>query len=158
MNEIAIREVDRSNWFQCTQLAPSEAQQAVFSWPVVYWLAESRYETSFRPMAIYAGDTLVGFSVYGKDPEDGNYWIVALLIDAQHQRRGYGRAAVLALVEWMRCRHSCTQIMVGHRPENAVAARLYDSLGFRIVAERCTDHGGAEMVRCLALGARGSQD
>jgi len=151
MDKIAIRDVDRSNWLQCTQLAPTEAQMDVFPWAVVYWLAESRYETSYRPMAIYAGETLVGFSVYGKDPEDSSYWIVALLIDAKFQRRGYGRAAVLALVDLMRQQHSCTQITVGHRPENTAAAAFYESLGFRELAEYPTGNDRGEVLRQLTL-------
>jgi len=151
MDKIAIRDVDGSNWLQCTQLAPTEAQKDVFPWAVVYWLAEAKYETSYRPMAIYAGETLVGFSVYGKDPEDGSYWIVALLIDAKYQRRGYGREAVLALVDLMRQRHSCKQVIVGHRLENEAATALYESVGFRRVAGRPTDSNSDEVLRQLTL-------
>ena len=151
MDKIAIRDVDRSNWLQCTQLAPTEEQKDAFPWAVVYWLAESRFETSYRPMAIYAGETLVGFSVYGKDPEDGSYWIVALLIDAKYQRLGYGRSAVSALVDLMHSRHSCTQITVGHRPENTAAGALYESIGFRELAEYPTGHDNTEVLRQLKL-------
>jgi len=151
-DRIAIRDVDRSNWFQCTQLAPTEEQKDVFPWSVVHWLAESKYETSYRPMAIYAGETLVGFAVYGKDPEDGSYWIVALLIDEKFQRRGYGKAAVLALVDLMHQRHSCNQITVGHRRENTAVAALYESVGFRQVLTHPTVDDSAEVLRQLAIG------
>ena len=151
MYEITVSDVDSSNWFQCTQLEPSKAQQEVFPCPVVFWLAESKYETSFRPMAIYAGSALVGFAVYGQDPDDGMYWIVALLIDAKYQKRGYGRAAVLALVELMSSRHSCTHILVGHRVENDIAAKFYDSLGFSPIEERSNGHGGVEVVRKFCI-------
>ena len=71
----------------------------MFPVPVVCWIAESKYETSFRPLAIYASEQLVGFAVHGQDPDDDSHWIVALLIDQHHQHQGYGRAAMLALID-----------------------------------------------------------
>jgi GNAT superfamily N-acetyltransferase len=37
--------------------------------------------------------------MWGVDSTDGGYWIGGLIIDRRHQRRGYGRAAVLELLE-----------------------------------------------------------
>lgn len=148
---VSLRELDKSNWFACTRLSVSEAQQQLFPAPVVYWIAESKYETSLRPLAVYAAEELVGFAVHGQDPEDGLHWIVALLIDHHHQRRGYGRAAVLALIDLIKREHAPTSITIGHRAENAVAGNLYEQLGFRRLRERRGSDGGIEVVRQLVL-------
>jgi len=56
------------------------------------------------------------------------YWIGGLIIDRRHQRRGYGRAAVLELLE--------RAALAGHReaasydPQNRGARSLYANLGF----------------------------
>ncbi|MHB1955946.1 MAG: hypothetical protein ACYCOU_19620, partial [Sulfobacillus sp.] len=77
--EVQIRDIDKSNWLACTQLEVSEEQKKTFPCPVVYWIAESKVDPSFAPMAIYDGDLLVGFLVYGLDPDEAEYWLIALL-------------------------------------------------------------------------------
>jgi GNAT superfamily N-acetyltransferase len=42
---------------------------------------------------------VVGFVMWGVDPEDESFWIGGLIIDRRHQRRGYGRALVAQLLE-----------------------------------------------------------
>lgn len=49
----------------------TDEQARYFPAPVVYWLAESKFEPEFRPLAAYSDGALVGFAVYGRDPEDG---------------------------------------------------------------------------------------
>lgn len=144
---IVLREVTSANWYECTKLKVSDAQKAVFPAPVVYWIAESKFEESFRLLAIYDGDMLVGFSVYGYDVADHHYWICALMIDEHHQRKGYGKASLRTIIALLRDRHGCRSIKVGHRPDNAVAAKLYESLGFQEIERTET-----ETIRCLEMG------
>ncbi len=49
-------------------------------------------------MAIYATDLLVGFLMYGVDPDDGEYWLITLLIDEKYQWNGYARSAIQELI------------------------------------------------------------
>ncbi|MEK4852344.1 GNAT family N-acetyltransferase [Paenibacillus sp. FSL H7-0756] len=79
--------------------------------------------------------------------EEGNCWIPALMIDEHHQGQGYGRQAMVKLIEHMR-NEGCTRLMIGHRPGNRIAGLLYDSLGFQKVSEELCD---GEVVRCLEL-------
>jgi diamine N-acetyltransferase len=67
--------------------------------PVPYYLALCAYdEGPWRPIAVRGADEVVGFVMWGVDSTDGGgYWIGGLIIDRRHQRRGYGRAAVLEL-------------------------------------------------------------
>ena len=55
-------------------------------------------DPSFVPMAIYATDLLVGFLMYGVDPDDGEYWLITLLIDEKYQWNGYARPAIQELI------------------------------------------------------------
>jgi diamine N-acetyltransferase len=69
----------------------------------------------------------------GVDSTDGGYWIGGLIIDRRYQRRGYGRAAVLELLE--------RAALAGHReaasydPQNRGARSLYTNLGFVATGE-----------------------
>ena len=145
---IAIRPVSVNNWYACTQLKVNPEQLSVFPASVVYWIAESKYVDEFDLRAIYWKEELVGFIVFCMKPDnEGNYWIPALMIDEIHQGKGYGKAALKMLIEFMQ-QFSCTRIMIGHRPNNHIAERLYASLGFKKVSEELID---GEVIRLLEI-------
>lgn len=140
---LTIADVSRDNWFAATQLSVAPEQAAHFSAPVVYWLAESRFESHFRPMMISRDDTPIGFLVYGVDPDDGEYWLITFMIDHRFQGQGLGRRALQTFLRRFDRDHPHTAIRLGHHPENIVAARLYESLGFTPTGERI----GGEVIR-----------
>lgn len=143
---VVLKPVSIENWYECTQLKVKPEQLNVFPAPVVYWIAESKYVTEFELRAIYAEEALVGFLVFCTNPDqDDNYWIPALMIDEQHQGKGYGKAAMEHLIQYMSS-SNFTRIMIGHRPENHIAGKLYEALGFIKVSEEIID---GEIVRHL---------
>lgn len=146
---ITLKPVSIENWYECTQLRVKPEQLHVFPAPVVYWIAESKYVDDFELRAIYGEEVIVGFLVFCTNPDqDDNYWIPAIMIDEKHQGKGYGKAAMEALIQYMRI-SSCTRIMIGHRPDNKIAGKLYESLGFIKVSEDIID---GEIVRLLQIG------
>lgn len=82
------------------------------------------------PLGIHADGELVGFAMYALDPDDGNYWVYRLMIDQRFQGRGYGAAALSAVLEQVSALPGCSTILLGVMPANEVAARLYRRLGF----------------------------
>jgi len=140
---LELRPIDQSNWYDCTQLEVTDEQKQVFPVSVVYWLAESAY-CGYTPLAMYTDEQLVGFAVYAVDPDDGSYWIMAFMIDRHFQHRGLGRPGMKELIRYMKEKHACNKIVLGHRPENQRAADLYASLGFIEVGR-----DGTEVIREL---------
>lgn len=69
--------------------------------------------------------------MYALDEDDGNYWIYRLMIDARFQGKGYGRAALIKIIEILSETPHCTCIMLGVDPANHLARRLYEGVGFR---------------------------
>jgi len=110
-------------------------------------IADAYVYRELRPLAIYSGDELVGFAMYGQDPDDGRWWIVRMMIDERFQGRGYGRGGMQALIALMRDEHQCETITLGVNPANHGAMRLYESLGFNDTGE--VHHG--EMIMRLVL-------
>jgi diamine N-acetyltransferase len=98
-------------------------------------IANAYVEPTFVPLAVYTGDELVGFAMYGRHPHTGAWWVIRLMIDREHQGKGYGRAAMEALIAMMAERVGCEEIVNSFVPANAVAAELYASLGFRPTGE-----------------------
>lgn len=113
----------------------------------LYSLAEAYVFPKRFPMAIYAGETPVGFLMYALWEERNQHWIFRLMIAAEHQGLGYGRAAMRLLIERMRAIPGCRQIYISYEPENNVARQLYASLGFTITGEMVGD----EEVACLDM-------
>ncbi|MFD0868193.1 acetyltransferase [Chlamydia abortus] len=142
---VELRPVDHDNWYDCTQIQVTDEQQTLFPVPAVYWLAESAY-CGYSPLAIYSGTDLVGLAIYAIDPEDGQYWIMAFVIDRQFQGKGLGRAGLTELIRYMKEKHACEYIILGHRPGNDRASGLYESLGFVEI-----DRSGTEIIRRLKL-------
>ncbi|WP_425564406.1 GNAT family N-acetyltransferase [Nostocoides veronense] len=62
-----------------------------------------------------------------------------VIIDATHQGRGRGRAAVLAALDRLSDHGSTAGFALFYEDENTAAARLYGSLGFAPTGERVDD-------------------
>jgi GNAT superfamily N-acetyltransferase len=129
---ISLRPITRDNWFQCTQLQVTTEQKKLFTAPVVYWLAESKYEKQFRTSAIYHHEILVGFAVYVVN-EDGIGEVEAIMVDYKYQQQGYGKAAMNEIIGLLKNQHRCHEIRLSHRRANKAASKLYESLGFRVI-------------------------
>jgi diamine N-acetyltransferase len=144
--DITFRPVTRENFAAVVELTVTP-EQADFVSPNLYSIAEAYLEPTWTPLAIYAGDDLVGFAMFGRDDETGNWWIMRIMIDAQHQGKGYGTAALRLLIDSMVERHGCDEIFLGYAPANDVAGRLYARMGFVPTGEIM----GSEIVARLSL-------
>ncbi len=128
---LSLVEIDRHNYLSILDLSVSEEQRS-FVASNTYSLAQAFVQPECVPLALYVENKPVGFAMYCIDESDREYWIYRLMIDQRHQGRGYGRAAMLLLIDRIRSemdeqRH---RIFISFEPENKVAKSLYESLGF----------------------------
>lgn len=126
---VTLRDITRHNWRACVNLEVRPDQQHFVATNAVS-MAQARYEPEFVPLAVYDGATMVGFVMYGAALDDGEHWILRVMVDAAQQGKGYGRAAMRELLARMRADPACDEIFIGYEPDNAVAEALYLSLGF----------------------------
>ncbi|MCC6791523.1 MAG: GNAT family N-acetyltransferase [Thermomicrobiales bacterium] len=148
--EITLRPITRENLRAVTRRMSIAPGQEGFVAPNAYSVAEAYIEPTWTPLAIYAGDEPVGFAMFGPEPETGRVWLIRYMIDAPHQGKGYGRAALRPLLDLMVERHGCDEIYLGYDPQNHVAANLYASFGFVPTGEIEDD----EIIARLVLGNR----
>jgi diamine N-acetyltransferase len=134
LSEIVLRKIDHTNWLECIALQVNDDQKT-FVATNVYSLAEASFYPTYVPLAIYFDEKMVGFLLYGKDPDDGRYWIPRIMIDKKYQHLGYGKAAMLQLIDLLKNKTDCQDVSISHEPENHVAEKLYTSLGFRNTGE-----------------------
>jgi diamine N-acetyltransferase len=128
---VELREITIDNWRQCVRLKVAPGQEQFVASNAVS-LAQSKYETDSVPLAVYDGDTMVGFVMY--HPEDygmAKIWFIErLMVGADYQGKGYGRTAMQALLERLKAQPGYTAILISFVPENVAARNLYASLGF----------------------------
>ena len=126
---IVLRPITKDTWEEAAALAVRE-DQSDFVAANVWSIAESKFYDALHPMAIYDDETMVGFLMYGFDPQDGQYWLYRFMIDQRYQGRGLGRAALDRFVDLLKRTPGCTAVNVGYDPVNTPAERLYLSAGF----------------------------
>ena len=126
---VDLRPVDAENWRLCAALEVADEQRDFVS-PVTRYLCLCHYGGLWQPFAVYDGDEVVGFAMWAVDPADQSGWIGGLIVDERHQSRGYVRAALRALVAWLRDDRALPSCALGYSADNAVARRLYASEGF----------------------------
>ena len=87
--------------------------------------------------AIYDGDTPVGFLMLADGAEPGNgvipwpYYLWRMLIDKQHQGRGYGRAALGLVVAHLRERPGADTLVTSIVPGDGSPYGFYLRYGFQ---------------------------
>ncbi len=141
---VTLRKIDDKNFWAVIKLDVGEGQES-FVAPNVRSIAECVVYPYLFPNAIYSDDELVGFALYGRDPESLGYWIVRLMIDAAHQGKGFGKAATHALIDKMKNLPKCSEIFLSFVPDNSEAEHLYRMVGFEPTGE--TDDSGEIIMR-----------
>ncbi|EKX68601.1 GNAT family N-acetyltransferase [Streptomyces ipomoeae] len=127
-------------------VAPLDDQRRYVPALAARYLLLSLREGIWHSMAVCADDTVVGHIMWGRD-EDGSYWLGGTMIDGTEQGKGVGRAAVRTLMEWPAQHEGCQELRLSYHPDNAVAARLYASVGF----QPTTVSSGDEVVASLSV-------
>lgn len=139
---VTVRPVTLENWIAVMELTPTPEQvQAGFVATNTFSLAQAWAETWWRPHAIYAGDEVVGFVMFGRLPDvlppyyedmesNGEHCVLRFMIDARYQRHGYGRAALRQVIELVRAEAGSRALVLSYEHENDGAAALYAGLGF----------------------------
>ncbi len=130
MTTLSLVPIDADNWLDAALLKPAEDQQR-FVAPNWYSLLEATRNHLLRPLVAVSGDELVGFVMYGFEPEEDDPWIYRLMVAEKHQGRGFGRQIMRQTVELIREEFPRHRVGVSYEPDNDRAARLYESLGFK---------------------------
>lgn len=129
-----LKPITKDNWIQAITLRVRE-DQANFVASNAFSLAQLNFLENFYAKGIYYGEEMVGFTLYGIDEDDHEYWIYRMMIDEKHQGKGYGKEAVKLVIDDIRNmkedRHQT--ITLSYEPTNEHAKRIYEKIGFQEV-------------------------
>ena len=146
---ISLREIDKENFHQCLKLKAADGQENYVASNAIS-IAASKFFPSLTPLAVYAENEMVGFAMYERDTETGNFWLARLMIDAAQQGRGYGKEATRAIIKKLKEEFDCREVFLSFVPENLKAEKMYSSVGFKRTGE--ISDSGEIIMRFESIG------
>jgi len=146
-----LRTVTDANVDQLIQLEVAPDQQGLVA-PVAKSLAQASVRTPGRPLGIYDGDQPVGLLLLWdvrRDPDEpaDQLYVWRLMIDARHQKKGYGARTMRWVIDEAR-RLGVASVGLSHQTLPGHAGPFYEKLGFRYTGK--VEHN--ERVMELPLG------
>ncbi|MGX4668693.1 GNAT family N-acetyltransferase [Cerasibacillus sp. JNUCC 74] len=132
MHHLTLKPIDKNNWEEAIHLNV-KAKQQPFIASNLYSIAEVQFLDDFVAKGIYLDHKMIGFAMFGIDPDDHQYWIYRLMIDATYQGKGLGAQAVQLIIEELRQNKQANipYVMIGYHPENLAAKFVYQKAGFK---------------------------
>lgn len=137
-DDVQFLPVTEENKAQALALAIAPAQHGSVE-SVAECLAEAAQLSLWRPVIIVLDRQAVGFAMYGlwkEEGESGRVWLDRFFIDARFQGKGCARTVLPALLRDIRARYGCDTVFLSVYETNALARRLYETLGFSYNGER----------------------
>ena len=132
--EVLLQEVTEDNVRAICRLAVTP-DQARFVAPNAVSLAQALFAPKAWYRAVAADGIPVGFILLAAEPETATYVLWRFMIDARHQRKGYGRAAIGALLDHVRSMPGATELKTSWVSAPDGPGPFYEGLGFRPTGE-----------------------
>lgn len=99
-------------------------------------LKEANIYKQWSPVAIYYNEEVIGFAMYGSFGPNKDTWIDRIMIDEKYQGKGYGKMAMMNLIEIVSKKYEVNTIYLSIVEENILAYNLYKSIGFEYINEK----------------------
>lgn len=139
--KVQLKPVTRENWEEALKLSVKNGQSnfvpsVAVSLAKVY-IKPDGDSVEYIPFAIYDNEQMVGFIMHAYEENTTDmYWINGFIVDNKYQRRGYGKAALNEMVQWIANRFDiCKEIRLTVHKENTNARHLYEQFGFLLTGE-----------------------
>ncbi|MCH7322669.1 GNAT family N-acetyltransferase [Solibacillus sp. MA9] len=131
MKMLHLKPITKDNWIAAIKLKVAKDQNHFVATNAVS-LAQLNFLENFYAHGIYEDETMVGFTLFGIDEEDHEFWIYRLMIDKNYQGKGYGKEAVNLIIKAIHTMKAPQHqlIHISYEPENIVAQQVYKNAGF----------------------------
>ncbi len=147
--DLHLEPITRRNRKEALKLRVAAGQET-FVETVSQCLSEAGRNPVWKPVGICSEEQMVGFAMYGyfwwEYFPHGRLWLDRLLIDAECQGKGYGRAAMADILKFFSVRYPGKDVYLSVTEGNNVAAGMYKEFGFRFNGEKDI-HGEDVMVK-----------
>ncbi|KGA95947.1 diamine acetyltransferase [Alkalihalobacillus alcalophilus ATCC 27647 = CGMCC 1.3604] len=148
LRDVYFKDIDKSNEYLVKNLCLKPGQEK-FIETVEECLEEAQTYSEWHPVAIYYGENVIGFAMYGSFGEQRDTWIDRIMIDQKYQGKGLGKITMLKLIDIVAERYGVKIIYLSIIEENEIAYRLYKSIGFEYINEK--DQNGELIFKYTVL-------
>ncbi|MGN0452431.1 MAG: GNAT family N-acetyltransferase [Ruminococcus sp.] len=146
---ICLKPVNEENFIDVFNLKLGKGQEAFVSHPIRSLAQAYVYRTQCQPFAIYAGERVVGYVMVIYDYDIPEYDIWHMMIDTSEQGKGYGKATLKLLLDYIREKPfgDSDRVALTCNKDNLNALGLYKSIGFELTGN--TDDDEVELALTL---------
>jgi len=126
---VSLREITADSLRRILRLKVSPRQEQ-FVADNATSIAQAHFEPKAWFRAIYADETPVGFVMLYDDTEKPEYFLWRYMIDSRYQGLGFGRQALLQVIDIVRGRPRATEMLLSYVPAEGSPEPFYAGLGF----------------------------
>ncbi len=146
---MTLKQIDENNFLDAFHLKLGKGQEAFVSNPIRSLAQAYVYYKQCTPFGIYCGEKMVGYVmvIYDYDIHEYNIW--HMMIDESEQGKGYGKAALIKVLDYIRSRPfgDSNRVVLTCNRNNTIAMTLYQSIGFSLSGN--SDEDEDELVLIL---------
>ncbi len=143
---VTLREITKDTVRAIIDLEVGERQKD-FVAPNSVSIAQAHFEPKAWFRAAFADEEPVGFVMVYEDPDKPEYFLWRLMIDKNHQGKGYGRRVLEQVIDRVRGLPGATVLVTSYVPGEGSPGDFYHLLGFVDTGEV----HGEEIITALEL-------
>jgi diamine N-acetyltransferase len=127
--DVTLREITADTLGPVLRLETA-GHQGKFVAPNSVSIAQAHFSDQAWFRAIYANETPVGFVMLDLDVVKPEYWVWRFMIDQAHQGKGYGREAIIQVIEHVRNLPRAITLRLSYVPGEGNPSPFYRKVGF----------------------------
>lgn len=138
---VCLNPVDENNFLDVFNLRLGDGQDIYVSHPVRSLAQAYVYRNQCQPFGIYADDKVVGYVMVIYDYDIPEYDIWHMMIDISQQGKGYGKAALKLVLDYIRRKPfgNSDRVALTCNKDNTNALALYKHMGFELTGNNSDD-------------------
>ena len=146
---VYLKPIDEDNFLDVFNLKLRGGQDNYVSHPIRSLAQAYVYRTQCQPFGIFADERAVGYVMVIYDYDIPEYDIWHMMIDSSQQGKGYGRAALALVLDYIGQKPfgDSNRVALTCNRDNAIALALYRSMGFELTGN--TDGDEVELALML---------
>ncbi len=129
---VELRTITENNFLDAFALRLAPGQERFVSHPIRSLAQAYVYRDQCQPFGIYAEGKMVGYVMVIYDFDVPEYDIWHMMIDASGQGKGYGKAALRLVMDYIKTKPfgSSDRVALTCNKDNSAALELYRKMGF----------------------------
>lgn len=146
---MTLKQIDENNFLDAFHLKLGKGQEEFVSNPIRSLAQAYVYYKQCTPFGIYCDEKMVGYVMVIYDYEIHEYNIWHMMIDESEQGKGYGKAALIKVLDYIRSKPfgDSNRVVLTCNRNNIIAMKLYQSISFSLSGN--SDEDEDELVLIL---------